>query len=248
MSSVRSIGGGLMVVTKIVPIEDESQVPMTNVVSPQFNRRTTQYEKVPEKVPEMTRLFLKGYPLQLGIVQIFLGLMTLALGVLTLISPILFGEIPLCLGVFFIISGSLSVAGHKGQNVCLIKGALAMNIISSLLALPAIGYICWELSKQIYEECYGNGDDYPSRYNYWDCYRSIWQYNAGVNGLKGLLLVMAVFEFCVSTTIAVFSAKAIRHESANQQVGACTAGGTTGATEGTSALPTEEDDAPLISP
>ena len=41
---------------------------------------------------------------------------------------------------------------------------------------------------------------------------------AVVNGVKGLLLVMAVFQFCVSTTISVFSAKAIRQDSADQLV------------------------------
>ncbi|XP_063054683.1 membrane-spanning 4-domains subfamily A member 4A [Engraulis encrasicolus] len=239
MSSVRSIGGGLMVVTKIVPIEGEGEVPMGDVTSAEFRRPTPRLVAVPnaEKVPESARVFQKSHPMPLGVVQIFLGLMTAAVGVLTLIQPVIFGEIPLGLGIFFIISGSVTAAAHKGQNMNMIKGALAVNIVSCLLALPAVGYICLELSKQIYDECLERDRDrYDYGNNYWECFRAVRQYKSAVNGLKGLLLVMAVFQFCVSTTVSVFAAKAIRRQADNHQVG-CLTGPSGGA-----------DDAPLLTP
>ncbi|XP_012678323.1 membrane-spanning 4-domains subfamily A member 4A [Clupea harengus] len=209
MPSTLSTSKGLMVVTKIVPLEDHCDIPITNVVNSESKKPTTQNEKL----PEMTRLFQKGYPMPLGIVQIFLGMMTLALGVLVILSSEFFGEVPLGLGIFFMISGSISAAAHEGKRICLIKGTLAMNIISSLVALAGIGYFCMELAKQP-EEC--KREEWDQNYRYWQCMASVNQYKAVVNGVKGLLLVMAVFQFCVSTTISVFSAKAIRQDSADQ--------------------------------
>ncbi|XP_076136469.1 membrane-spanning 4-domains subfamily A member 4A [Alosa pseudoharengus] len=214
MSSAMSTANGLMVVTKIVPLEDQCDIPMTNVIS-ESKMLAMQYEKV----PEMTRLFQKGYPMQLGIVQIFLGMMAVVIGVLGLLSSEFLGEVPLCLGIFVMISGSISAAANKGRHVCLIKGTLAMNIISSLLALAAIGYFCWELAKQLHDECIKPEESGHYNFEYWNCEGSVNGYKNVVNGMKGLLLVMAVFEFCVSTTISVFSVKAIRQHSFDQLVG-----------------------------
>ncbi|XP_041962940.1 membrane-spanning 4-domains subfamily A member 12 [Alosa sapidissima] len=212
MSSAMSTANGLMVVTKIVPLEDQCDIPMKNVIS-ESKTLAMQYEKV----PEMTRLFQKSHPMQLGIVQIFLGMMAVVIGVLGLLSSEFLGEVPLCLGIFVMISGSISAAANKGKHFCLIKGTLAMNIISSLLALAAIGYFCWELAKQLQDECIKPESGYNSEY--WNCEASVNGYKNVVNGMKGLLLVMAVFEFCVSTTISVFSVKAIRQHSFDQLVG-----------------------------
>ena len=52
-----------MVVTKIVPLEDHCDIPITNVVNSESKKPTTQNEKL----PEMTRLFQKGYPMPLGV-------------------------------------------------------------------------------------------------------------------------------------------------------------------------------------
>lgn len=43
-----------------------------------------------------------------------------------------------------------------------IKGTLALNIISSLLALTASGYFCWELTKRVhdYDVCQETSRDY----------------------------------------------------------------------------------------
>lgn len=51
-----------MVVTKIVPLEEHCDIPMTNVISEE-EKPAIHYEKV----PEMTRLFQKAYPMQLGV-------------------------------------------------------------------------------------------------------------------------------------------------------------------------------------
>ncbi|XP_062394410.1 uncharacterized protein si:dkey-7j14.6 [Sardina pilchardus] len=203
---------GLKVVTTVVPLEDHCDLPMTNVTVTESKKPAMQYEKV----PEMTRLFQKGYPMQLGMVQIFLGMMAVSLGVLGFLSSEILGEVPLCLGIFVIISGSVSAAAHKGRHVRLIKGTLAMNIISSLLALAAIGYFCWELANQRHVECqnYQDGDRSYDR-----MFSACVQHKSVINGMKGLLLVMAVFEVCVSTTISVFSVKAIKQQSFDQLVG-----------------------------
>lgn len=62
MSSAMPNGHGLMVVTKIVPLEEHCDIPMTNVISEE-EKPAIHYEKV----PEMTRLFQKAYPMQLGV-------------------------------------------------------------------------------------------------------------------------------------------------------------------------------------
>lgn len=62
MSSARTSGHGLVVITKIIPLEEDCDIPMTNVIS-EVNKPTIHYQKV----PEMTRLFQKAYPMQLGV-------------------------------------------------------------------------------------------------------------------------------------------------------------------------------------
>lgn len=57
--------------------------------------------------------------------------------------------------------------------LCQIKGTLAMNIMSSVLALTAIGYFCWELSKQLQDECH---ESKGQRDNYWNCVAATNQY------------------------------------------------------------------------
>lgn len=215
MSSTQRLGNGLMVVTKIVPVdEEESEIPMTKVVAVEPQKKTPAQS---EKVPEMMRLFVKGQPLPLGIVQIFLGIMTLFLGVLVIITAELVGAIGVCIvGAFFVMSGLLSAAAHRGRTSCLIKGTLAMSIISCVLALASVGYYCWELTNQLHPDqvCTLEG---VNRSGYWQCYSSMSQYKAVVNGVKGILLVMAVFQFCVCTSLSVYSTRAIKAASSDSK-------------------------------
>ncbi|XP_051778549.1 membrane-spanning 4-domains subfamily A member 12-like [Erpetoichthys calabaricus] len=77
---------------------------------------------------------LNGEPKALGVLQILIGMLNIFLGIIlfTSLSFLKYTGIPIWGGIFYIISGSLSVASDRYHHRSLINGNLAMNIISSI--------------------------------------------------------------------------------------------------------------------
>ncbi|CAN9512626.1 unnamed protein product [Ophioblennius macclurei] len=87
--------------------------------------------------------FRKGQPKALGTIQIMIGLITLLYGIADLVGGLQFHMRSMTVGtgifvwgaLFYIISGSLTVAAGKSLNRCLINGSLGLNIIATLVAV-----------------------------------------------------------------------------------------------------------------
>ncbi|KAK6471349.1 membrane-spanning 4-domains subfamily A member 8-like [Huso huso] len=115
---------------------------------------------------------------------------------------------PFWTGLFYIISGSLSVAADKTPKISLIKGTLAMNILSSIVA--GVGIIIYLVDLAV---C--------SRYNSY-AYHSYDSdtvspvLNRTAQGLKSVLLVFTTLEFCVAVSLSAFGCKSVCHGSQDQ--------------------------------
>ncbi|XP_030637638.1 membrane-spanning 4-domains subfamily A member 4A [Chanos chanos] len=202
-ASVTTTAHGVRVVTHIYPLDEKTETSVTGGIKVHSSK---------PKLSEMTRMFFRGQPEILGIVQIFTGLLMVVIGINTAIASTLLWEIPVGLGIACIISGSVSVAARRGTNSHLIKGTFAMNIISSVLALAGVVYFCIALSDR--PESSG-----CKEYRYsWNCQWMFIRYMNMLDGIKGLLLTLAVLEICVSVSLSVFSAKAIRRTSEPESV------------------------------
>ncbi|XP_072535557.1 membrane-spanning 4-domains subfamily A member 4A [Salminus brasiliensis] len=189
-TSVTTAAHGVRVVTHIIPLETSE---------PPGPIESKEIKDIPN-TPYMTRMFLRGEPIALGTVQVFIGAVMMALGTITLLSDTLQGEIPIVLGISYIICGSVTLAAHKGTSPRLIKSTLALNIIGSLLALSGICYFSYALA--IVPDLDGCGDDY------WTCLQITWELRDLILGLKIFLLVLSMLELCVCITLTVFSCKA----------------------------------------
>ncbi|KAK2902668.1 hypothetical protein Q8A67_007381 [Cirrhinus molitorella] len=193
-SSMTTEANGVRVVTHIIPLEE-------NTDSPDLKSSSVE----PEKLSAKTRMFLKGGPLTLGLLQVFTGVVVMTLCTITVIVDMLNIETVMCLGLPFVISGFVAIAAHKRCTTSRIKATLAMSVICALLAAAGIGYFSWELSHRPERSpCTGDYD--------WSCWSMTRIFNSLVDGLRGLLLVLCFLEMCVCITLSVFSAKAIQQD------------------------------------
>ncbi|XP_007243210.2 membrane-spanning 4-domains subfamily A member 15 [Astyanax mexicanus] len=203
-TSVSTAAHGVRVVTHIIPLETPEPP------CPTQSKDSKQSENKPSK-PSMTSTFLRGVPVALGTVQIFVGLVMAALGTITWVSGVLRGEVPLGLGISFFICGSVSLAANKGTSPGLIKSALALNIIGAMLASAGVCYFAYVLA--IPPNLDGCGQS-----QYYNCTNIAWTLTSLILGVKITLLVLCVLELCVCTSLAVFSAMAIHQASVTKTV------------------------------
>lgn len=185
---------GVRVVTHIIPLEE-------NPESTDLKSSWVELEK--SNLSPKTKMFLKGKPLSLGLVQVFIGLVVMTLCIITVLVDKMTLETIMSLGLPFVISGSVAIAAHKRSSSTLIKTTLAMSVICALLAAAGTGYFSWELSNR-------SGQDPCSDGDYWSCSYMIWRFNSLVDGLRGLLLVLCFLELCVCISLSIFSARAIQ--------------------------------------
>ncbi|XP_016042092.2 membrane-spanning 4-domains subfamily A member 12 [Erinaceus europaeus] len=151
------------------------------------------------------------YAKPLGAIQIIIGLMHIAFGiVLGLIcvsyasvygfaSVAFLGGYPFWGGLSFIIAGALSIAATKDFSPCLLKGSLAMTILSAIFSF--IGVILFLVDESI------NGvvnQDY-------------WAVLSG-KGISAVLIIFCLLEFCIACTTARFSSQAVANSSAQRPV------------------------------
>ncbi|XP_052000311.1 membrane-spanning 4-domains subfamily A member 4A [Xyrauchen texanus] len=192
-SSMTTTANGVTVVTHIIPIEEKTLDLEASFVDP---------EK--PSLPPTTRMFLKGKPLSLGLVQVFTGLVIMALCSITLVINTLPAEIIFALGLPFVISGSVAIVAHSRSNLTLIKATLSMSVICAVVAVGGICYFSWMLSIRPEEDPSCNGE------SYWSCQYMRWRFINLMDGVKGILLSLSFLELCVCITLSVISGRAIR--------------------------------------
>ncbi|XP_056619194.1 membrane-spanning 4-domains subfamily A member 4A [Triplophysa dalaica] len=194
VSSMTTTANGVKVVTHVIPLDEK--IESTDLKA--------SMEPETAKLPPITRMFLKGRPLTLGLMQVFIGVVMTSLLAITMVINTLHADFVVTLGLPFIISGIVAITAHKRLSTLLITATLAMSIICALLAAAGIGYFSWELSfRPENEECRNGG-------YYWECSFMRMRYYGLLDGIRGLLLVLSCLEMCVCITLSVFSIRAIR--------------------------------------
>ncbi|XP_066577712.1 membrane-spanning 4-domains subfamily A member 4D isoform X2 [Amia ocellicauda] len=136
--------------------------------------------------------FVKGEPTALGVVQIMIGLFSIGLGVVTLQDRFIADVIglPFWTGLIYIVSGAVSIAGEKRKknNICLMKAAMSMNIVSAVAAGIAILFDLTEVVVPHFR-FHDSGDILRS--------------------LAWVMLFSSILEFCVAISVSAFGCKAV---------------------------------------
>ncbi|KAK6467026.1 membrane-spanning 4-domains subfamily A member 4D-like isoform X1 [Huso huso] len=211
MATSVTTANGMVVVTQIYPQGTENTAP-----APAADQR---YHVVPSsalcQLSEKLKRFLKGEPRPLGTVQILIGVISIVFGVVLAMTPFSISAAtgaPYWTGVLYIISGSLCVAADRTPKASLIKAALGMNVVSSVAAGIAICFYCVDLPYY-----YGTSVcSYPSsqsrdHYYGYQCENIVLAAQRTSTGIKSVLLIFSLLQFCVSVSMAAFACKAACH-------------------------------------
>lgn len=203
MNTVTSPGPMANSVYVVPPHNSYPVVPGTVPQGPLYPSHQPQVHVIsgnlPGLVPAMTelpaqRVLKKGQVL--GAIQILIGLVHIGLGSIMIINifshyvPIsLYGGFPFWGGIWFIISGSLSVAAETQPNSpCLLSGSVGLNIFSAICS--AVGIMLF-----ITDMCVAGGYFYPS-HEYWN----VRTYMA----ISGVLLIFCLLELCIASVSSHF--------------------------------------------
>ncbi|KAJ8290070.1 hypothetical protein GJAV_G00008390 [Gymnothorax javanicus] len=196
-----STGGGFVVVTQVYPQQSGATPLCTS-----------------QGVSSTLKKFLKGDPKALGTVQIMIGLLVILFGIIMSINTgyiAVYSGIVFWGGLIFISSGALSVAATNKLNRCLVRGALGMNIISTITA--GIAIILFSLDFVFEWPRFGCSYDEDS-YSYYSCRRLRDGYRTLSDGMKGVLLLFSILEFIISISVSAFACKAVCHDSPQQVI------------------------------
>uniref|UniRef100_H2TDK8 Membrane-spanning 4-domains subfamily A member 4A-like n=1 Tax=Takifugu rubripes TaxID=31033 RepID=H2TDK8_TAKRU len=154
--------------------------------------------------------FIKGYPLALGVshldqmessvlsgaTQIMIGVVILLSGIVMVVSP---ATIAVYSGIFvwgallYIVAGSLTVAAGKYDSRCLVNGALAVSIVTTVISLTAAIL---------------HGLDTAGILSHCSNYSMCYQYMTLSQGFSGILAVFNLLMLAVSITVAGFACNA----------------------------------------
>ncbi|XP_078528085.1 membrane-spanning 4-domains subfamily A member 4A-like isoform X1 [Lissotriton helveticus] len=170
--------------------------------------------QLPCPSPEIQTRFLRGEPKALGVVQILLGMMLIALGALLLNNPITgvypYSGLPFWGATFYIISGAMSVAAEKKGTSGLVRGSMAMNIVSTIITLPAIIITSLDILLGSMNLSESSACDISIPGNDGQSCRS---YQAGLvaqqRGVAALALILNTLELCITLSTSIFACKAV---------------------------------------
>ncbi|XP_077310746.1 membrane-spanning 4-domains subfamily A member 4A-like [Lithobates pipiens] len=191
-------------------IPSSTQALSVPTVAPQWRLSTIIPQNMDPSSP-FFQSFLKGKPKALGILVIVAAILEIGLGIalaFTEINITLPSGIPFWGPVFYIIAASLTLAAQKKPNICLIKGSLSLNIISSIFSMVAVILNIVDLATlrcYRYNYYYSNGyyhNDYEAQRQ---CENKL---NAGY-AVIALLLVINLLLFCVTVSTSAFECRSL---------------------------------------
>nr|XP_008114040.1 PREDICTED: membrane-spanning 4-domains subfamily A member 8 isoform X1 [Anolis carolinensis]XP_008114041.1 PREDICTED: membrane-spanning 4-domains subfamily A member 8 isoform X1 [Anolis carolinensis]XP_008114042.1 PREDICTED: membrane-spanning 4-domains subfamily A member 8 isoform X1 [Anolis carolinensis]XP_008114043.1 PREDICTED: membrane-spanning 4-domains subfamily A member 8 isoform X1 [Anolis carolinensis] len=188
-------------------IQQSQGMPAT-LIQPQGRVQYVHYNSQQPWSPNTSlQKFLKVETKILGAIQIIIGIIHIGFGAIPvyLFSPIYqplsgAGGYHFWGGLFFIFSGSLSIAVEKRLNPCLVKFNVGMNIASAIVALVGIILCIYELhsNQHSYETYKRNFND--------DNTIDPWSVGAG---LCSLFLLFTLLELFVAVFTVYFGCKAV---------------------------------------
>ncbi|XP_053493190.1 membrane-spanning 4-domains subfamily A member 4A-like isoform X2 [Ictalurus furcatus] len=160
-------------------------IPLTNVgsgytivtqVLPSSTASNTADQNSPQMLGPL-RKFLKGEPKALGNISVYSGV-------------IFWGSL------LHITAGALAVSASNKLNACVVKGAMVVNIFSTIAAGIAIIMLSLDLVIGPHRFClfYGCGNDVIAV--------------SRTSGIIGVLLVFSLLQFAISIAISAFTCKA----------------------------------------
>ncbi|XP_036427244.1 membrane-spanning 4-domains subfamily A member 4D-like isoform X1 [Colossoma macropomum] len=175
--------------------------------------------------------FLKGEPKALGIVQIMIGLLTFLLGILiTYYRPALsaYSGIVFWGALVYISTGSLAVSASNKLHHCVVRGALVMNVLSTIIAGLATILLSLDLMiVPLLSDCiYGSRDPdcisehleqlhlcYVGGFPLINCLLQVLpQHFYRIKGLTMsvlvVLLIFSIVQFFISIFVSTFACKA----------------------------------------
>ncbi|CAN9512625.1 unnamed protein product [Ophioblennius macclurei] len=152
-----------------------------------------------QRLSDRGQKFRKGHPKALGTVQLMIGAITLLFGIATAIyQPSLgvYSGIFVWGALFYITSGSLTVAADKSLSRCLINTSLGFNIVSAVVA--GVGVILYALDPAVlYYVCVYSHNDSYSHYHH--------RYRFYYGGYSAVVAVFQFLELVISITSAAFA-------------------------------------------
>ncbi|XP_034869640.1 membrane-spanning 4-domains subfamily A member 8-like [Mirounga leonina] len=134
----------------------------------------------------------------IGLIHIGLGsiMATVLSGHYTAIS--LYGGFPFWGGIWFIVSGSLSVsAENQPKSSCLLNGSLGLNIVSAICSVVGIILFIMDMSLA---PTYA----YSLSYSHY----ATWGVTPGM-AISGMLLIFCLLEFCVACASSRFGCQLV---------------------------------------
>ncbi|XP_040603335.1 membrane-spanning 4-domains subfamily A member 8 isoform X2 [Mesocricetus auratus] len=199
MTSVPSPGLRANSVYVVAPPNGYPVVPESMPQVPLYPNNQTQIHVIPGNLPVSvpTQKVLKNGKV-LGAIQILIGLVHIGMGSIMLTNlfgyyvPVsLYGGFPFWGAIWFIISGSLSVAAENQPNSpCLMNGSVGLNIFSAICS--AVGVILFITDMSV-----SGANVHHSDYPYYD------NWNTGM-AISGVLLIFCLLEFCIASVSSHF--------------------------------------------
>ncbi|XP_053308385.1 uncharacterized protein LOC128470518 [Spea bombifrons] len=172
--------------------------------------------KAPVTRVDPLKVFYKGEPEALGVVQIFIGIYHFLTGIIiSMVEPrssyhvLIHTGLPFWAGIMYIISGSLSVAASNKAKLGMLRSSLVMNTISA--AAAAVSIIILVISFLI---IFSFGSFHYKRYYcsyYGESQKCEGQFESEIvkKGLVLLLVIFTLLELCISISVSVFGCKAV---------------------------------------
>ncbi|XP_058504018.1 membrane-spanning 4-domains subfamily A member 4A [Solea solea] len=210
--------GDVVIITQVLP-RGESAFPLQLPAANGANSTNATQQATPPpsattspiKMDAVTASFLRGRPLSLGVVQIFLGVLCVLFSLTSALSRLLVSHAPLCVAVIFVASGSVVVAAGSRPSVKHVWATLVSNVVSVVVSVVGAVYVSWLLCDSplsvIMCDDIINEDEGKS-----NCVGKLWLLDRVVSGLLSLTLVLLVLQFCVAAIVSVFSGKSIRRQ------------------------------------